>query len=89
MRINSRKVQKILGRIWTAPKRIFESFEPRCIGVNPTITTIFLIFKIKQGFSYAIFLVKKIECWKNYKIMRKLLFNYFLYSHHEIRNFRV
>jgi hypothetical protein len=26
MRINSRKIQKILGRVWTAPKRIFETF---------------------------------------------------------------
>jgi hypothetical protein len=26
MRINPRKVRKILGRIWAAPKRIFEPF---------------------------------------------------------------
>jgi hypothetical protein len=89
MRINSGKVRKILGRIWTAPKRIFETFEPRCIRVNAKITTIYLIYKIKQGFPYTIFLVKKIECWKNFKIMRKILFNYSLYSHPEIGNFRV
>jgi hypothetical protein len=43
MRINSRKVRKILGRILTAPKRIFETFctqeAPRCIGMNATLTT--------------------------------------------------
>jgi hypothetical protein len=26
MRINSRKIRKILGRIWTAPKRILKPF---------------------------------------------------------------
>jgi hypothetical protein len=53
MRINSRKIQKILGRVWTAPKRIFETFStqetPRCIGMNATLTTFYLIQKIKQG----------------------------------------
>jgi hypothetical protein len=52
MRINSRKIQKILGRIWTAPKRIFETFctqeAPRCIGMNATHITIYLFYKIKQ-----------------------------------------
>jgi hypothetical protein len=54
MRINSRKIRKILGRIWTAPKRIFETFStqeaPRYIGMNATHTTFYLIQKIKQGF---------------------------------------
>jgi hypothetical protein len=54
MRINSRKVRKILERIWTAPKRIFETFctqeAPRCIGMNATLMTFYLIQKIKQGF---------------------------------------
>jgi hypothetical protein len=67
MRINSRKVQKILGRIWTTPKRIFETFctqeTPRYIGMNATLTTFCLIQKIKQGFSYTIFSVKKNKCW--------------------------
>jgi hypothetical protein len=46
--------------------------------------------EIKQGFfSYAIFPVKKINVGKKFKIMRKLLFNYSLYSHPEIENFRV
>jgi hypothetical protein len=51
MRINSRKIQKILGRIWTAPKRIFETLStqeaPRCIGINATLTTFYLLKKIK------------------------------------------
>jgi hypothetical protein len=94
MRINSRKIQKILGRIWTAPKCIFETSStqeaPRCIGMNATLTTFYLLKKIKQGFfSYTIFPVKKNKCWKIFKIMRKLLFNYSLYSHPEIGNFRV
>jgi hypothetical protein len=42
-----------------------------------------------KDFSYTIFPVKKNKCWKNFKIMRKLLFNYSLYSHPEIGNFRV
>jgi hypothetical protein len=43
----------------------------------------------RMGFSYTIFPVKKNKCWKNFKIMRKLLFNYSSYSHPEIGNFRV
>jgi hypothetical protein len=94
MRINSRKIRKILGRVWTAPKLIFETFStqkaPRCVVMNATLTTFYLLKKIKQGFfSYTIFPVKKNKCWKNFKIMRNLLFNYSLYSHTEIGNFRV
>jgi hypothetical protein len=54
MRINPKKVRKILGRIWTAPNRTFETFytqeEPRCIGMNATLTSNQFIFiqKIKQ-----------------------------------------
>jgi hypothetical protein len=45
--------------------------------------------EIKQGFfSYAIFPVKKNKYWKYFKIMRKLLFNYSLYSHLEIGKFQ-
>jgi hypothetical protein len=41
-------------------------------------------------FSYTIFPVKKNKCWKkNFKLMRKSLFNYSFYSHPEIGNFRV
>jgi hypothetical protein len=94
MRINPRKIWKILGRFWTAPKRVFETLStqeaPRCIGMNATLTTFYLLKKIKQGFfPYTIFLVKKNKCWKIFKIMRKLLFNYSLYSHPEIGKFRV
>jgi hypothetical protein len=46
MRINSRKIQKILGRVKTAPKRIFETFctqeALRCNGMNATHITIYL-----------------------------------------------
>jgi hypothetical protein len=93
MRTISRKIQKILERIWTAPKRLFETFctqkAPRCIGMNATLTTLYLIQKIKQGFFLYYIPYKENKCWKNFKIMRKLLFNYFLYSHPEIGNFKV
>jgi hypothetical protein len=93
MRINPRKIRKILGRIWTAPKRIFETFctqeTPRCIGMNATLTTFIWFRKSNKDFSYTIFPVKKNKCWKNFKIMIKLLFNYSFYSHPEIGNFKV
>jgi hypothetical protein len=38
-----KKSGKFLGKIWTAPKRIFETFctqeTPRCIGMYATLTT--------------------------------------------------
>jgi hypothetical protein len=93
MRINSGKVRKILGRIWTAPKHVFETFRtqeaPRCTGMNATLTTFFLLNKIKQGFFLYYISCKENKCLKNFKIMRKSLFNYYFYSHHEIGNFRV
>jgi hypothetical protein len=65
MIINSRKIQKILRRVRTAPKRIFETFctqeAPRCIGMNATHKTIYLISENNQGFLYTIFPVKKIN----------------------------
>jgi hypothetical protein len=62
----SHKIRKILGRIWTAPKRIFETFlhsrTTGCIGMNA-------IQKIKQRiFSYTIFPVNKINVGKNLKL---------------------
>jgi hypothetical protein len=49
MRINSRKVRKILGRIWTTPKRVFEAFctheKPRCIHMNATLTSNHFLFR--------------------------------------------
>jgi hypothetical protein len=93
MRINSRKTRKILRRVRTAPKRIFETLStqeaPRCIGMNATLTTFYLLKKIKQEFFLYYISCKENKCWKNFKIMRKLLFNYSLYSHPEIGNFRV
>jgi hypothetical protein len=54
MRINPRKFWKIPGRIRTAPKRIFETLSaqkaPRCFSMNATLTTFYLLKKIKQGF---------------------------------------
>jgi hypothetical protein len=44
--------------------------------------------KSNEDFSYTIFPVKKNKRWKSFKIMRKLLFKYSLYSHPEIGNFR-
>jgi hypothetical protein len=41
-----------------------------------------------MDFSYTIFPVKKNKGWKCFRIMRKLLFKYSLYSHPEIGNFR-
>jgi hypothetical protein len=58
--------------------------------MNATHITFYLILeKQTKDFSYTIFPVKKINVGKNFKIMRKLLFNYSLYSHSEIGNFRV
>jgi hypothetical protein len=45
--------------------------------------------KTNKDFLYTIFPVKKINVGKNFKIMIKSLFNYSLYSHPEIGNFRV
>jgi hypothetical protein len=74
MRINPRKVRKILGSIWTAPNRTFETFctqeAPRCIGMNATrIEPIYLFQKIKQRFfSYTRFPVNKINVEKFLKL---------------------
>jgi hypothetical protein len=69
MRINSKKIGKILRRVWSAPNRIFETLytqeAPRCIGMNATLTTIYLIRKSNKNFSYAIF-PKENKCWKNF-----------------------
>jgi hypothetical protein len=94
MRINPRKIRKILRRVRTASKRIFETLSTqeaqRCIGMNATLITFICLRKSnKDFFSYTIFPVKKNKCWKNFEIMRKLLFNYSFYSHPEIENFRV
>jgi hypothetical protein len=85
MRINSRKIWKILGRVWTALKHIFETFctqEP--LDASARMQHSQLCFNSENQtkyFSYSIFPVKKNKCWKNFKIMRKSLFNYSFYSH--------
>jgi hypothetical protein len=94
MRINSRKIWKNLRRIWTAPKRIFETFctqeAPRCIGMNATHKTIYLISEKQPRFSLYYIPCKENKCWKIFKkMMRKFLFNYSFYSRPEIGNFRV
>jgi hypothetical protein len=67
---NSRKLRKILRRVWSAPKHIFETFctreAPRCIGMNATLATFYLIRKIKQGF-----FLYYISC-KEKKMLRKI-----------------
>jgi hypothetical protein len=73
MRINSRKIQKILGRVRTAPKRIFETFctqeAPRCIGMNATrITIIFNLENQIKLFFYTIFPINKINVGKFLKL---------------------
>jgi hypothetical protein len=69
MRINSRKIRKILGRVWTAPKRIFETFlhsrTTRCIGMNATHIS---LENQSKDFSYTIFPVKKINVGKILKL---------------------
>jgi hypothetical protein len=70
MRINFRKIQKILGRFWTAPKRTFETFytqdAPRCIGMSATLTTFYLLKKIKQEFFLYYISCKENKCWKKF-----------------------
>jgi hypothetical protein len=56
----------------------------RCIGMNATHITIYFNLENQTRIFYTIFPVKKNKCWKNFKIMRKLLFNYSFYSHPEI-----
>jgi hypothetical protein len=54
MRINSRKIRKILGRVWTTPRHILKSFalmkHQRCIGMNATHITIYFNLENQQGF---------------------------------------
>jgi hypothetical protein len=55
---------------------------------NTHIEPIYLIQKINQRFFLYYIFVKKIKCWKNFKIMRKLAFKYSFYSHPEIGKFQ-
>jgi hypothetical protein len=56
--------------------------------MNATLTTIYLIQKIKQGFFLYYISCKENKCWKSFKIMRKSLFNYSFYSNPEILKFQ-
>jgi hypothetical protein len=73
MRIHSRKIRKILGRIWTSLKCIFETLStqeaPRCIGMNATLTTFYLLKKIKQGFFFLYY----ISCKEKINVGKKFL----------------
>jgi hypothetical protein len=53
------------------------------------ITFLFNLEKSNKGFFLYYIPCKENKCGKNFKIVRKLLFNYYLYSHPEIGNFRV
>jgi hypothetical protein len=57
--------------------------------MNATVNFVLTSENQTKDFSYTIFPVKKINVGKKFKIMRKLLFNYSLYSRPEIGNFRV
>jgi hypothetical protein len=63
MRINFRKIRKILGRVWTTPKRIFETFctqeVSRYIGMNATLNHLFNLENQTKVLSYTTFPVKK------------------------------
>jgi hypothetical protein len=93
MRINSRKDWKILGEIWTVPKRIFETFctqEDASSFMQHSHQTIFFYSENQtMSFSYTRFPVKKNKCWNFFKkIMLKSLFNYSFYSHPQIGKFQ-
>jgi hypothetical protein len=57
--------------------------------MNATHITFILFRKSNKGFFLYYIPCKENKCRKNFKIMRKSLFNYSLYSHPEIGNFRV
>jgi hypothetical protein len=94
MRINSRKIQKILERVWTTPKRIFwnllHSRNTKMHRHECNTHSIIYLISEKQTKVFLYYIpCKENKCWKSFKIIRKLLFNYSLYSHPEIGNFRV
>jgi hypothetical protein len=57
--------------------------------MNATHNFLFNLERQTKDFSYTIFPVKKRNVGKIFKIMRKSLFKYSIYSHPEIGNFRV
>jgi hypothetical protein len=62
---------------------------PRCIEMNATLTTFYLIWKIRLGFFLYYISCKVNKCWKSLKIMRNRCLIILSYSHPEIENFRV
>jgi hypothetical protein len=57
---------------------------------NATLTTIYLILENQAKVFFLNYIsCKENKCGKNFKIMRKSLFKFSLYSHPEIGNFRV
>jgi hypothetical protein len=67
MRINSRKIWKILVSVSTAPKRCTQE-TPRCIDMNAALNHLFNFRKTNKGFSYTIFPAKKINVQKVLKL---------------------
>jgi hypothetical protein len=67
MRINPRKFRKILERIRIAPKHVFETLStqeaPRCIGMNATHKTIYLISEKQPRFSLYYIPCKENKYW--------------------------
>jgi hypothetical protein len=72
MRINSRKIRKILGRVRTAPKRIFETFslkKHQDASAWMQHSALFIWFrKSNKDFSYTTFSCKKINVEKILKL---------------------
>jgi hypothetical protein len=72
MRINSGKIQKILGRVWTTPKRILKPLHTRSTKMHrhECNTNNFLLDleKSNKEFSYTIFPVNKINVGKILKL---------------------
>jgi hypothetical protein len=94
VRINSRKSWKILGRICQHINAVLKPFalmkhQDASTWMQHTLNQFIYFIKSNKDFSYIISPVKKNKCWINFKIMRKSLFKYSLYSHPEIGNFRV
>jgi hypothetical protein len=93
MRINPRKIRKILGRFWTAPKCLFGTFctqEP--LDTSAWMQHSQLCFNSEnqtKDFSYTIFPAKKINVGKILKLWEN--FYLIILSIHilKLKNFRV
>jgi hypothetical protein len=88
-----KKVRKIPARIWTAPNVFLKPIalkkhQDASSWMQHSHKHLFNLENKLENFSYTIFPVKKINIGKFLKLWEKL-FNYSLYSHPEIGNFRV